>query len=40
MYRYILEDSRHILPFNEPASRLTIDGAAHHSSGKPVRGIF
>jgi carbonic anhydrase/acetyltransferase-like protein (isoleucine patch superfamily) len=24
MYRYILEDSRHILPFNEPASQLTV----------------
>ena len=24
MYRYILEDARHILPFNEPASQLTI----------------
>jgi carbonic anhydrase/acetyltransferase-like protein (isoleucine patch superfamily) len=24
MYRYILEDTRHILPFNEPASQLTI----------------
>jgi carbonic anhydrase/acetyltransferase-like protein (isoleucine patch superfamily) len=24
MYRYILEDTRHILPFNEPASRLMI----------------
>lgn len=24
MYRYILEDSRQVLPFNEPASRLTI----------------
>jgi carbonic anhydrase/acetyltransferase-like protein (isoleucine patch superfamily) len=24
MYRYILEDNRHILPFNEPASQLTI----------------
>ena len=24
MYRYILEDSRHVLPFNEPASKLVI----------------
>lgn len=24
MYRYILEDTRHVLPFNEPASKLTI----------------
>jgi UDP-N-acetylglucosamine diphosphorylase / glucose-1-phosphate thymidylyltransferase / UDP-N-acetylgalactosamine diphosphorylase / glucosamine-1-phosphate N-acetyltransferase / galactosamine-1-phosphate N-acetyltransferase len=24
MYRYIIEDTRHVLPFNEPASQLTI----------------
>ncbi len=24
MYRYILEDTRHVLPFNEPASKLVI----------------
>jgi carbonic anhydrase/acetyltransferase-like protein (isoleucine patch superfamily) len=24
MYRYVLEDTRHVLPFNEPASQLTI----------------
>ncbi len=33
MYRYILEDARHVLPFNEPASKLTIGTATlsfHH----------
>lgn len=24
MYRYILEDARHVLPFNEPAGKLVI----------------
>jgi hypothetical protein len=33
MYRYILEDARHVLPFNEPASKLVIGTATlsfHH----------
>ncbi|MBA3873486.1 MAG: hypothetical protein H0X30_30505, partial [Anaerolineae bacterium] len=33
MYRYILEDARHVLPFNEPASKLIIGTATlsfHH----------
>ena len=33
MYRYILEDARHVLPFNEPASKLVVGTATltfHH----------
>ena len=34
MYRYILEDSRHVLPFNEPASKLIIGTATLELSSR------